>query len=90
MNHVIETDELRRVFKSRVGDVEAVAGVNFAVEEGEIFRFLGPNGAARRFWRGSYRVGYIRFEPRTVDDAKMTVHPRSDVLELSSLAIKVG
>jgi ABC-2 type transport system ATP-binding protein len=31
----------------RYGDVQAVAGVDFAVREGELFGFLGPNGAGK-------------------------------------------
>jgi ABC-2 type transport system ATP-binding protein len=31
----------------RYGDFEAVKGVNFSVEEGEIFGLLGPNGAGK-------------------------------------------
>jgi len=45
--NIIETHALRRVFKSRGGDVEAVAGVDLAVAQGEIFGFLGPNGAGK-------------------------------------------
>jgi ABC-2 type transport system ATP-binding protein len=44
---VIETRGLRRVFKTRAGVVEAVAGVDLTVERGEIFGFLGPNGAGK-------------------------------------------
>jgi ABC-2 type transport system ATP-binding protein len=44
---VIEARDLRRVFKSRQGEVEAVAGVDLKVYEGEIFGFLGPNGAGK-------------------------------------------
>jgi ABC-2 type transport system ATP-binding protein len=44
---IIETQELRRVFKGRRGPVEAVKAVNLAVTEGEIFGFLGPNGAGK-------------------------------------------
>lgn len=44
---IIETHELRKVFKSRRGPVEAVRGVNLSVEQGEIFGFLGPNGAGK-------------------------------------------
>ena len=44
---MIETRQLRRTFKSRAGDVEAVAGVDLCVETGEIFGFLGPNGAGK-------------------------------------------
>ena len=44
---VIETRGLRRVFRSRGRQVEAVAGVDLDVREGEIFGFLGPNGAGK-------------------------------------------
>jgi ABC-2 type transport system ATP-binding protein len=44
---VIETRGLRRVFKSRQKQVEAVAGVDLHVSRGEIFGFLGPNGAGK-------------------------------------------
>src|SRR5262245_41149290 len=44
---VIETRGLRRVFRSRNRQVEAVAGVDLDVRRGEIFGFLGPNGAGK-------------------------------------------
>jgi ABC-2 type transport system ATP-binding protein len=44
---MIETHALRRTFHSRVGPVEAVAGVDLRVEAGEVFGFLGPNGAGK-------------------------------------------
>jgi ABC-2 type transport system ATP-binding protein len=44
---MIETAGLRRIFRSKVGDVEAVAGVDLSVARGEIFGFLGPNGAGK-------------------------------------------
>src|SRR5215831_16372965 len=44
---LIETRDLRRTFRSRKGDVEAVAGVDLCVRPGEIFGFLGPNGAGK-------------------------------------------
>jgi len=44
---VIETHGLRRIFRSRKGQVEAVAGVDLNVRRREIFGFLGPNGAGK-------------------------------------------
>ncbi|HEU5379543.1 MAG TPA: ABC transporter ATP-binding protein [Ktedonobacteraceae bacterium] len=40
---VIEAHELRRTFKAQ----EAVAGIHFCVQRGEIFGLLGPNGAGK-------------------------------------------
>jgi ABC-2 type transport system ATP-binding protein len=44
---MIETQGLRKTFKTRRGAVEAVQGVDLRVEQGEIFGFLGPNGAGK-------------------------------------------
>jgi ABC-2 type transport system ATP-binding protein len=44
---VIETRGLRRVFRSRQRQVEAVVGVDLNVQQSEIFGFLGPNGAGK-------------------------------------------
>jgi ABC-2 type transport system ATP-binding protein len=40
---VIEVNDLHKVF----GDVRAVDGISFSVDEGTIFGFLGPNGAGK-------------------------------------------
>jgi ABC-2 type transport system ATP-binding protein len=47
MTSMIEARGLRRTFKTRTGPVEAVRGVDFHVEAGEIVGFLGPNGAGK-------------------------------------------
>ena len=48
---IIETNGLAKSFTRRVGrtrrQVDAVAGVDLAVKEGEIFGLLGPNGAGK-------------------------------------------
>jgi ABC-2 type transport system ATP-binding protein len=44
---MIEARGLRRVYKTRKQEVEAVKGVDFVVDSGEIVGFLGPNGAGK-------------------------------------------
>lgn len=39
----IEVDDLRKAY----GDVQAVDGVSFGIERGEVFALLGPNGAGK-------------------------------------------
>ena len=44
---ILQTQGLAKTFRTRKGVVEAVRGVDIAVNEGEIFGFLGPNGAGK-------------------------------------------
>ncbi|HZQ81335.1 MAG TPA: ABC transporter ATP-binding protein [Gaiellaceae bacterium] len=51
---VIDARELRRTYKTTTGilrrrplEVEAVRGITFSVEQGELFGLLGPNGAGK-------------------------------------------
>src|ERR671929_2339195 len=51
---VIEAVDLKRTYKTSTGtfrrrsvEVEAVRGVTFSVEQGELFGLLGPNGAGK-------------------------------------------
>ena len=45
--NMIESRGLRRVYKTRKQKIEAVRGVDFTVDGGEIVGFLGPNGAGK-------------------------------------------
>lgn len=47
LQYAIDVTGLRKSFRGRGGDVEAVAGVDLTVNRGEIFGFLGPNGAGK-------------------------------------------
>jgi ABC-2 type transport system ATP-binding protein len=42
-NLMIEVHNLRRTFK----EIEAITGISFSVQRGEIFGLLGPNGAGK-------------------------------------------
>jgi ABC-2 type transport system ATP-binding protein len=51
---VVEAVDLRRTYKTTTGtfrrgsvEVEAVRGINFEIQEGELFGLLGPNGAGK-------------------------------------------
>jgi ABC-2 type transport system ATP-binding protein len=51
---VVEAKDLRRVYKThtgtirrRVKEIEAVRGVSFQIDKGELFGLLGPNGAGK-------------------------------------------
>jgi len=44
---IIEVAGLRKVFRTRRGPVEAVAGIDFRVEAGEFVGYAGPNGAGK-------------------------------------------
>lgn len=44
---VVFTEDLRKAFHGKRGEVRAVNGVDLRVEAGEIFGFVGPNGAGK-------------------------------------------
>jgi len=45
--NAIEVQGLRKVFRTRRGPVEAVAGIDFRVGAGEFVGYAGPNGAGK-------------------------------------------
>ena len=45
--NIIEVENLKKVYGSKKDPVFALKGINFKVEEGEIFGILGPNGAGK-------------------------------------------
>ncbi len=45
--NAIEVRDLRKVYRSKTGDVVALDGLSFEVAEGTIFGLLGPNGAGK-------------------------------------------
>ena len=54
MTTVVEAVDLRRTYKTTTGtfrrgsvEVEAVRGISFEIQEGELFGLLGPNGAGK-------------------------------------------
>src|ERR1017187_1789345 len=44
---MVEARGLGRTFRTRTGAVQAVAGVDFAIQAREVVAFLGPNGAGK-------------------------------------------
>lgn len=44
---ILEARDLRKQYKTKNGTVDAVKGISFHVEKGEIFGFLGANGAGK-------------------------------------------
>src|SRR5262245_6729778 len=47
MTLAVQAEQLVKHFAGKDGDVEAVRGVDLAVESGSVFGFLGPNGAGK-------------------------------------------
>jgi ABC-2 type transport system ATP-binding protein len=47
MTLAVQAEQLVKHFKGKDGEVEAVRGVDLAVEAGSVFGFLGPNGAGK-------------------------------------------
>jgi ABC-2 type transport system ATP-binding protein len=71
---IVVVDDLRKAY--RPGIPEAVAGISFAVREGEIFGLLGPNGAGKTTTIGTITT---RVKPTggtvTVDGHDVTREP---------------
>jgi len=91
-NPVLQVENLVK----RYGDVEAVRGVSFQVEEGEVFGLLGPNGAGKTSTievleglrlRDGGNVSVCGFDPqKNPDDLK---HEIGAALQSTSLPDKI-
>src|ERR1700758_2776943 len=91
-NAILQVESLVK----RYGDVEAVRGVSFSVEEGEVFGLLGPNGAGKTSTvevleglraRDSGRVSVCGLDPQC--DSQALKHEIGAALQSTSLPDKL-
>jgi len=79
---MIEVEGLRKTYRN---GVEAVAGIDFTVEAGEVFGLLGPNGAGKSTTVGMLTTTVVDL-PAPFGPSRPNTSPASTVKSMPATA----